>query len=278
MALYESGEAFAELMGNRQGRFGMHTSDYVTAGWNGIYVGDREFDPTRHQPSDINHFSIMAAATGEPYVRNVLPAIPRDITIITEHDGRRDTPEVNAAKYALGQQLRGELKTALPRIGDSVYQYHIGPTTDSVDLRHVELLDRPEDPLETVDMIANLCRGGLSFVIGNFSPKNIPLRKADVSFTDTIGIRVMHPEELAVSESEKRRLNKGNEIVSATDARTFNRAQARYNQAVERDMQDVGIKVARVVLKNTAHNHLLFDEAAVDTAISEAICSLDYKA
>ena len=272
-------EAFSNLATERQFEFGMHRGHNLKVGGRGIIVGEQPFDPVMHDPTDIDPLSVMALATGGQYVNDIIRDYPLNVTIITEHDAAAEQPHIGAAKLRLGQQLRESLEDALPVMGDRVNLYHIGDTDNAIDLRYTEVIEQHEDATENAKTVAKLCQDGLNFVISNFSRGRLRFEDADVQVENTIGLRVMRQQDIAVPLDGVTRLGKGREAATPKEAAAYNKNTLDpYNKHVEDALRRTGMLVGRVIISPNQDTGTLFNRDITDSTIAEAISSLDYKA
>lgn len=270
-------EAFSNLATERQFEFGMHRGHNLKVGGRGILVGEQPFDPAMHDPADIDPLSVMALATGGQYVNDVIRDYPLNVTIITEHNASAESAQIGNAKLKLGQQLRESIEEALPIQGDRVNLYHLGDTEEIVDLRYTDVIERDDIPTENAKTVAKLCQDGLNFVISNFSRGSLRFEDADVRVENTIGLRIMRPEDIAVPLNGITRLGNGRETATPQQAAAYNKNTLDpYNKHIEDVLRRTGMLVGRVIVTPKPTTANLFDRDNTDVTIAEAIRNLHY--
>ena len=194
MALFpETTSALSELAANAQYGYGDHTEQVIRTGVAGLPLGDTQFDPTRHQLSDVNHLAPLSAATGDMYVREVLPRRPISVNVVLDVRTGREHPVITNQKQRAQQMIAHGLVEALPGITDHAATYVLsdGTTRNQIDFdgENVPVHD-DEDAGRKVEDIA---LSGLTFVVSDF--KQLRLQRIDGQM---IAIKANHPLERSI--------------------------------------------------------------------------------
>jgi hypothetical protein len=273
MAVFSQTEsALAELSANNNMRFGTHTRYDLASGVPGLIIGEQIYDPAKHLGSAINPMSFLAEVTGEQYVQQVLPSHSLDMKLIIDRSARQEDPRITAYKARVGREVASAIHSALPGIGDNLHAYVLGNHEDDTE---AEFIEATSDPKTNAKMIADVCMGGLAFVISDFG--RLPLAAQSDDSSEVIAVKVNHPFELALPANvgtislgglREVRTNKAKELTA------YNDIQSAGHQAIYDSFE-----VARIPVASVRFDHkqpLGFDDIAADSAIAGAVQAIQY--
>ena len=269
--------ALAKLPGTMSDGRGRHNGSEIKTGVPGIKIGEVEYDPSRHSPMDIDHFSTMGMMTGKPYVRQVIPHRPIEAKIILFNDESTGDTELSRTKNILATSLGSGLSSSMPAIRDRVKCFIVGdPNNDTTQrLAHLNptFIEAIGDPEAAALEVSKLCLNGLAFVISDF--ENLPLQDLGSNFQNTVGIKVNNLIDVDISDLKGTRgvLSLGGSremrLWKKKEADPFNALLKQHDQEVASRLERVGIKVARVISDNTELNG--FNLSSADKEIASAI-------
>jgi hypothetical protein len=281
MALLERTQsAVADVSANRQHIFGFHGGEQLVAGSLGKYVCDVDFNPEQHEPWMINPFSIWEGLTDKPQVSLQVPERPLHINVIAHHrsTGKSDFYQMNAARQRLAGELSDAVSEALPGITDHAWSYAIGESAGIGADRDVEVIDTNGDPLVEAQTIAELCQGGLTFVISDFLA--LPLEQADCP--TTVAIKANHSYDLELPAGYGRLPTnvEGGEVNTdkPRELTRVNRAQQEQHDQIVARLEAAGIAVAQVLFNWKDQPLSGFGVEAADQGIAGAISRLEAQA
>jgi hypothetical protein len=278
--LEQTESAIAGFTANRGLLFGIHEAEEFKVGGVGRDVGEVMFDPARHDAGAINPLSIWESVLGEPHVRVVVPERPLHINVIAHHrsSGKSDFYQMNAARQRLAGELSNAISESLPGITDRSWSYAIGESAVAGEDADVEVIGTNGDPLVEANTIAELCQGGLTFVISDFLA--LPLEQAKCP--TTVAVKANHSYDLEIPAGfHSLPTNiQGGEVNTDKPrklARVNRAQQEQHDQAVAR-LEAAGIAVAQVLFNWTDYPLSGFDIEAADQGIAGAISGLKAQA
>lgn len=201
MAFSETQAALMEL--TTEERFGMggHTLPMVLIGNSGMNVGEEPFMLGHHDPSAINHHSVMAAATGELQVRDTLPSRPLEIAVVTDYGSRDDRSDIVRRKRDGAVVIADALRSSVPDIADTITSYVVGAS------KRTRLQDGEErlrgagsgDSEESrAAAIANLAANGIVMVLSDFRHLPLHIRANQDMRDNAVAVKVNHRLERRV--------------------------------------------------------------------------------
>lgn len=273
--LRETEAAFAELAATKQHEFGVRHGLQARVGHRGIDIGEQLFDPARHNPTDINTLSLMGMVTDQPHVKVVLPDLPMEVSIVTHNQTGKDSPEMALSKQRLGQALRHSLESAVPRIGDRIYSYHIGDTSDAGVNNSSEFIEADENPSKNIKKVEDICFNGLTFVISTFG-RGLPLGIYGTRYENIIGIKANTALELRLPNDVNVRLGGSREASTPAERAEMNARLDQHHQGIENRLLLAGIKLAKVVFDGNHPSGLQFEPREADVSIAKAVRSLEH--
>lgn len=194
--LHETSDALGDFAANTQYGFGSHYERNIRTGVAGLPLGDTEFDPTRHQLSDINHLSPMTDLTGEFYVSEVIPQRPLTVNVILDGRGGNEHHVIAAQKRRAQQGISTGLVEAVPGITDHAAAYVLSDenTRNYTNFDGEYLPVRSEE--EAGRIVEDIALSGLTFVVSDF--KKLRLQRIDGQM---IAIKANHPLERAIPQN-----------------------------------------------------------------------------
>lgn len=268
MWLTETQDAFLELASNSELAQGVHTQTRPRIGQGGVPLGEIPFDPSRHSASDINVFSLMGEATGQPYVSMVMPRKDVAINVVTDFGQSGDNQAVANLKHSIGHDVTDAIEEALPSITDRLFRYSLGDVPAEAAGDDYESL-REETEEERVGSVKDLCLNGLTVVVSGF--QSLPLHKYGNGI-DGIAIKVTHPLELPLAP--------GQGVVSlggGYEVKTNKPKQlAEYNQSIEQkhqtalaNLRSIGLQVVEVVYNPSKDGG--YDGKKADSDLAKAV-------
>lgn len=201
MAYPETQAALMQLTTEERFGLGGHILPMVVIGNSGINVGEEPFLLGHHDPSAINHHSVMAAATGELQVRDSLSCRPLDIAVVTDYGSRDDRGDITRRKREGAGVVADALRSSVPDIADTITSYAVGAS------RRTRLQDGEErlrgagsgDSEESrAAAIASLASNGIVMVLSDF--RHLPLHHRATSDmrANAIAVKVNHRLERRV--------------------------------------------------------------------------------
>ncbi|HSW85514.1 MAG TPA: hypothetical protein VLF79_02795 [Candidatus Saccharimonadales bacterium] len=277
MALFEQTQAALEgIDANRQHIFGLHGGDHLVAGGVGKFVYDEPFDPARHDPHDINPFSIMEERGGLPQVSVNVPDRPLYIGIVTHHRslGKSDFSEMNNARQTFASKLGIAIRDALPGMTDYSKHFAIGRTAEGVLDPYVEVIETDGNPIVEANTIAEICQAGLTFVISDYLA--LPLERHKLPATIAIKANHAFDLELPAGAGPLPTNLKGGEV-NTNNRKELNRvnsSQLEQHRITIGRLEAAGIKVAKVLFHWGKFPEKGFDEVGADQSIAAAVNNL----
>lgn len=268
VVLRETERAFADLAANSMFSLGQHTDGRPRTGVDGIYIGTSQFDPARHSATDIDPISLMGVATGEDYVRDILPGKPLMLNLVVDNSRRIEHAGVTAAKERLATDLATAIEHALPGMTDRLFPYVIGEPKTSALPAGTEKLNT--DAL-TLRSLGRLAASGLTFVLSDFNrvqlDTSMPGRLANL-----IAIKVNHPAErvipagvgmISLGEFEEVNTNKPKQV------KDVNQKLEAKHLRITSDLEQAGASVVSII---TAPNGKApYDTRTADRDLAGAI-------
>lgn len=254
--------ALASLEANAGHAYGEHVRRNVQAGFDGVYIGEAEFDPTRHDPSDIDAFA-MGEALDKPHVSQVFPSRPLHINIVADRTGRSEDPRVTAVKGAAAASLVGSLDESLPGVTDQSFIYIAGHG-NLPDAETLRVSNRNELP----GQVSDLALDGLTLVVSDFQG----MRFEPGSLDGVVAVKLNHPLERAIPAGVGR-ISLGGEYEldtrDGTQLGAYNQLlQAQHDRTVS-GLESAGATVASVIADPRYEQG--YDIGAADEEIASAI-------
>lgn len=262
----ETLESIRRLPPNRRQMSGGHIQRREETGRVGNVAPDAEFVHGQHGAADINPLSYMTELTGKPYVHQRQPGRQFSTNIIVGDVEKSDDSRIVAQKQLVVRSLGNMLFRDLAQTADSVRVF----VTDDTYLTDGELSVARPKVLKTDDEIAEVCRRGLSVMIGDFAR----LRGADddMPFSPDFAVKVDHildrqiPSNIGVLA-----LNGGYEVdtTHAGELAIVNSRLADINSGVVDKLEQSNTSVVGVVVDNQFPK--AFDVAATDKLLAGAV-------
>lgn len=272
-------QALADLVATERIVFGEHDGEDVRVGHEGVYVGERPYDPARDDVSQINPLSVWAPILGEPHVALRIPERPIRVNVVTQE---RQAPENDRlgtipAKRLLATALANTLYDAMPGITDRVFQYAVGEAAEEVKDPYVEVLSTNGDPLVDAKTTAELCRDGLTFVISDFLALPLETQAGQGEFPVTTAIRAMHKFDYELPVTDGGRIGTGinDGEINMSDpvaVGAVNAEMAAARQRSDARLHSAGLAVAHVILQPEARYG--FETIETDRSIADAVSSI----
>lgn len=283
--------AFAELAANTRLALGSHHGEDIMTGHEGVFVGERLFDPVRDSPADINHLSIWEMITDEPHVAMRIPEYPLNVRIVSHERATPDSDRlgITKARKRLMNSVIEALDDALPNPNDRVLHYRVGQAVNENQDREAEVIVTDGRPETDAAQIADICSRGLTVVLSDFLRLPLETQADSGNFESTIAIKANHaldlklPSNVGVLSSG----HKGGEINTNTLG-SFSRGVARFrkqpvvgelskvNEALSAShqraiscLEDLNIPVAQLVLQ--PQRQFGFDVMVADESIAKAV-------
>lgn len=291
--LPQSEQAFSDVVANGRIMFGAHDGDEIKVGGQGVYVGDRPFDPERDNPLAINPFSIWESVTGEQHVSLHIPERPLHISVVT-HDRQQSAADklgIIPAKQRIAHVVTEALYDSLPGMTDRIYNYSVGEAAGTRGDEDVEVVDTNGDQLVDAQKIADICKYGLTIVISDFL--KLPLEQTIDKNDTCIAIKANHKFDVALppnvgilpsgyrgGEINTDGPSKGRRLVEKItnqapkdDFAEVNQLMSEAHLATIARLLNAGIAVAHFILQ--PNTRMGFDAAVADQEIARAIESLE---
>jgi hypothetical protein len=267
-------EALYEFDASEMPGSGDHNGYDIASGMPGLVIGEAIYDPMLHRPEDIYHMSVRGAATGDMYVQLKKPERPLAVNVVI-HEDSRDHPMFARAKEYLGGLLVDALDEALPGIQDVTNCYYMGKRDLGFgDFEHLPLT---EDADANARTLAEVCNGGLSFVLSRFN--RLPIERHIDPTTKTVGVLVSHPAEYAFPAGHGVISLGGSKEVNTSSRRQLARKNAELqavNDATDARLNAAGIATAPVLFDPRVPYHK-WDAEAADRAIAQAVTTVARK-
>ncbi|HEX5456519.1 MAG TPA: hypothetical protein VFW77_04095 [Candidatus Saccharimonadales bacterium] len=260
--LQRTHDALASLEANAGHAYGEHVRRSVQTGYDGVYIGEAEFDPTRHEPSDIDPFA-MGEALDRPHVSQVFPSRPLHINIVADRTGRAEDPRVTAIKDAAVVGLVGSIDESLPGVTDQSFIYLAGRG----DIANAETL-RASSRNELPGQISDLALDGLTIVISDFHG----MRFDRSSLDGVVAVKLNHPLERAIPAGVGRISLGGEYELDTRDGAQlgeYNRLLQAHHDSAVAGLESAGAVVASVI--SDPRYEQGYDIAAADGGIAAAI-------
>jgi hypothetical protein len=257
--LNETGQALFELRAAEPYSMGMHLGEQLSVGDLGVKVGEVPFDPSLHEPSDIDRMSMMGRVRGRPYVAQIVPFRPEEANVVLHNDPADQAWSGYLApmwdyKRGLAVSLSDAISDA-KQMGDTGTVYVVGDTTRQTGLRHADYVRNTETPEKAADAIADICRRGLTFVISDFEA--LPLDRAPAGyFGKTVAVKVNHKSELEIPANvgdypldglEVVNTHNSKKLQAANDAIKRRHAELERRLGLKPRLGGLGLAVAKVI-------------------------------
>ncbi len=271
MFLPRTHDALIELAANSQFAVGVHSHDQIRTGQMGIPLGSVEFDPYKHEVTDIDLLSVMGEATGEHYVNEVLPNKPVNINVLTDYQNTGDIPKISSLKKLISFALTETIEGALPSITDRQFNYSFGPLPEDVRTTNTPESLASETEEQRAESIKGLCVNGLTLIISDF--RNFPaayLLQNELS--DAVAIKVNHPAQLKIPANVGViSLGKGVEVNTNIPAslNIVNSHLATQREKLLTNLGYAGLSVVEVVYDPKQPSK--FDDTKTDSDLAEAL-------
>lgn len=271
MALPNTTDALSTLLTNQRWSQGANQASHIEVGSMGIVLGDVEYDPTKHSPSDINPLSLMAEATGIEHVQQNMPEKPLNIGVIVDVASIDDDPRIRARKMDAARQLTGLLADAMPSITDHIHSYVVGSGSYAeAAIGESQMMGIEASDEQRALQVAQFCLDGLTFVISDF--RRLPLANAGQRFSEAVAIKLNHPLERRIPGGiGVIGLGNGYEVDTNSDkqlAIVNNKLEAKHQATVEA-LEHRGLEVASVLIDPFAVDGI--DHKSSDNAVASAI-------
>jgi hypothetical protein len=254
--------ALASLEANAGHAYGEHIRRSVQAGPDGVYIGETEFDPTRHDPSDIDAFA-MGDGLDRPHVSQVFPNRPLHVNIVADRTGRREDPRVTAAKDTAVTSLTGSIDESLPGVTDQSFIYVAGRGN----LPNAETL-RAGSRSELPGQVSDLALDGLTIVVSDFQG----MRFERGSLEGVVAVKLSHPLERAIPAGVGRvSLGGEYELDTRDDVQlgAYNQLLQDHHDRTVAGLETAGAAVASVIAD--PRHEQGYDLALADSEIAAAI-------
>jgi hypothetical protein len=275
--LPRTSEALGDWQTNYEFGLGSHTDPTISVGaYSNLILGEVPFDPLSHHPMDIDHTSLMGAATGELYVTEVLPERPMGVNLVIDSTHRAEHPVVTRGKEKLAGVLEPAIEEALPGMSDHILTYRAVDGSSDVKHRYEEALPA-DDPESYAKNLKQLALGGLVFVITDGRKMWLP--EGSLKGSPIVAIKINHKLELPLPA------NKGVLPVLGSDGRVeevdtsspkelraINAVRKEEHAAIVENLQEAGVAVAEVV---TDSQVLGFNLRQADKSIARAVNALN---
>lgn len=282
-------QALSEVVANSHVIFGAHDSEEIQVGGQGVYIGDRPFDPSTDNPLHINPLSVWETITGEQQVSLHIPERPLHVSVVTHErlQPASDKLGIIPAKQKVAFEVTEALYDSLPGMTDRIYNYSVGQAATARSGDDVEIVDTSGDPMEDARAIADICKYGLTIVISDYL--RLPLEETVDKKDAVVAIKANHKFDLALPANVgtlpsgyrggeidtdgpskgKRLLGKITKQEPTNDLAEVNQQMEAAHQATVTRLQDAGIAVAHFILK--PDTRMGFDESVADAEIAQAI-------
>lgn len=280
-SLERTSDELATLQSTGLYRHGEHFSESSRIRHNGEYLGERDFDPHKDDPSDIDPLSYWQDIVDTPQVVERRPFYPLDASIIVHQPmGSQFDEELNIGsnRRLLARMLGQAIESSIPNVSDRTYSYFVGEKVDKATHKNGEVIKTDGNPESDAKIISEIALNGLTFVISdfirlNFNPsdaKNIRKSiavKANVPFDLSLnpGVLVLRSGERG-GESNTRK----NESLNETN----NLLLENHIRVIEK-LRSLGLGVAKVAYLPSEINRHKND---IDKEIATAIRSLSTQA
>ncbi len=273
--LPETENALLEYGASQEYMFGLHEASEPRAGTHGRNIGEVAYDPVRHNPLAINPLSIWEQVLDAPHVKLNIPERPLNANIVIHQpasEGRDNIYHYGEYRRLLARRLGLAIADALPGITDRTWTYAVGEAADEVTDSDVEIIVSTGDVHEESDQIAEICKSGLTFVIGGHLA--LPLHEQDKSnFPSTVAVKANVPADRAIIPNGlvvRSGVKIGEVNTTVTEDVADNSALLeRQHQRVVSRLEETGISVASIVLdRSTA---IGFDSGKADSALARAV-------
>lgn len=265
--LPETSNMLSEWPANEAYALGDHTEFSVRTGAAGLPLGDSEFDPSRHQLSDINHLAPMTAATGDFYVREVQPFRPLLINVIHDARSQGEHPAIYAQKHTGMDYLATAIADAAPGIADSVRHYHISNGNDvSSAAKHAQEIIAPTDEQAQAE-IEDIALRGLTFILSDFRSLKLPNATGEV-----LAIKMNHPLERSLPANVGFVSLGGAFEVNTNNARQLgevNRRLTTIHEGIMSSLQESQVEAVDIVVTPKTAEYI--DSKKADIAISDKL-------
>src|SRR3990167_4186071 len=148
----------------------LNTSEFMPMGI--VPVFSEQYDPSVHNPSQIDYRSSMAIATGEPYVTHKFGIVPLRVEVVSGRVSKNDISEIAELKQSSVNTITNLVEASLPRMGDHV-------------VNHGAVFER--------DILGNQERDAdIRIVIGDFASVGAGLARPSYEATPTVLVKVNH--------------------------------------------------------------------------------------
>lgn len=273
--LPETTNVLSELSSDAVYGLGDHTEYAIRTGLAGLPLGDVQFDPSRHSLNHINHLAPLAEATGEYYVRQVLPSRPMYINVVVDGRTGSEHPVIADHKRRASYALSEAIVNSVPGIADHAAQYELVDANDrngfTSNYEQIVVSGETDASLQ----VSDLALGGLTFVVSDF--KRLSFERVDGQL---VAVKLNHPLERALPPMTKGFLSLGGGLEvnmgNAEQVAYVNDRLAAQHEAILSTLRESSAQTASAVA--APKNPDGFLSADVDREIAVAIQTLAHKA
>lgn len=275
MTFSETSQAIAELATTERYSYGEHTRYDPTVASMGISVGHETYDPTRHDPFNIDYFSIMGMVTGEEQVRVVQPDKPFWTVILRDETTRRELASLRNLKQAARAQVSEDVYRAMP-MTDYVERIVVSDEQADIALERDERLELVDDRSDVLHRAAHLAlEGALVVVISDFH-RIEPASQGNRSNAGFVAVKVNHVDELTIRPNQGFCSLGGTNEINTNKPRilelTNRRLRDQHDQTVEMVTSYGGSAATIVVRPNLSQSAgRLYKADRADRAIAGAV-------
>lgn len=246
----ETSRALADLQASVNFGIGQHIDPNIATRGN-IILGDVDFDPTKHNPLDINPLSPIGIATDSMQVRQAFPHRALHIPLAVDATHRKEVDVLTIDKARASNFIAQELDQALHGVGDSM-------AVNQADGEDRDVLPRIlEDDRSSlfigisdfygIDFGDNHLDGLVAIKVNHLLEREIPANVGFISLGGAVELNTNSKKDLA----------------------NFNgKLEVSHQETVER-LEDLGASVVSVVVDPRLENG--FDVPQVDADIASAL-------
>lgn len=266
-------DALSEWQANMPEGMGSHLdSNIVVGAYSNLIVGEHLFDAQHDDPADIDHMSLLGAATGEYFVTEVLPERPMSLNIVTDSLARSEHPVLTRGKARLVRGLSLAIESAMPGFSDQISQFSFvndNSRRRSTDIKEIVVPDTEE---YTKQLMRIAC-DGLTFVITD--GRRIQLPQNSLPHSQVVAVKFNHLLERRIPANVGvLSLQGGEDEIDTSNSRKLTRKNDELeaeHQKIVRNLREAGVPVAEVT---TAKRMQGFDVVEADRQIASAVRSL----
>lgn len=270
--------AMRRLSGDPSLRYGRHATSELVPGSSGVHAGEVAYEPGVHDPQDIDQYSMMGIALNIPQV-----AISRErgalvVKMIIDRASGQDDPAISQGRNSLVESLRDSIDRSKALRTDKVITYLIDDASEYDPRRNprqgtTRIIDSSQGGDYVSNTVADVCRGGLTFIISNFEGLSLK-SESETHFKRTIAIKANVPGELEFPPGVEILVGEGE------DAEWLNTSKpkklARYNAGLNKHHEKISasIELAGIALARTViglDSKFGFDVISTDAEIAAAI-------